>query len=320
MMNVIGGYFGLADREQGVFPRRDGILLNTGRNSLEYILRHLPGIKSLLLPYYTCEVVLEPIKKLGISFLYYHINNYFEIDEEINLEKGQYIIVNNYFGLKDLYIEKLHECFGSSMIVDCAQALFADPLPGMKAFYSCRKYVGVADGGVACGVDSSLSESFAKNYSNAHYSHLFIRKEFGAEAGFRSYQENEHKLDNQKIQRMSDFTYDMLEHIDYEKLINIRRNNYTYLHARLKTRNKLSLPDIDTFACPMVYPFMCGSDRDLRNELISKKIYVARYWPSVLDKCDARSNEYNLAENMIPLPIDQRYGSEEMEYIIDALK
>ena len=37
-MDAIGGYFELADVEEGVFPHQDGILLNTGRNALEYIL------------------------------------------------------------------------------------------------------------------------------------------------------------------------------------------------------------------------------------------------------------------------------------------
>ena len=39
-MQAIGGYFELADSEVGNgFPHQDGILLNTGRNALEYILR-----------------------------------------------------------------------------------------------------------------------------------------------------------------------------------------------------------------------------------------------------------------------------------------
>ena len=34
-MKVIGGYFELADYEEGKgFPHKDGILLNTGRNAL----------------------------------------------------------------------------------------------------------------------------------------------------------------------------------------------------------------------------------------------------------------------------------------------
>ena len=39
-MDAIGGYFELADCEQADnFPHINGVLLNTGRNALEYILR-----------------------------------------------------------------------------------------------------------------------------------------------------------------------------------------------------------------------------------------------------------------------------------------
>ena len=46
-MDAIGGYFELAEIEEGVFPHTDGILLNTGRNALEYILRAIGGIQYL---------------------------------------------------------------------------------------------------------------------------------------------------------------------------------------------------------------------------------------------------------------------------------
>ena len=63
-MKVIGGYFELADIEQANnFPHKNGILLNTGRNALEYILSSIKDVKLIYLPYFTCEVVLEPIKR-----------------------------------------------------------------------------------------------------------------------------------------------------------------------------------------------------------------------------------------------------------------
>ena len=82
-MKAIGGYFELEDRGVGIFPHSRGVLLNTGRNSLEYILRSISNIKQIYLPYYTCEVVLEPIKKLSIPYCFYHINERLEIKEQM---------------------------------------------------------------------------------------------------------------------------------------------------------------------------------------------------------------------------------------------
>jgi hypothetical protein len=49
-------------------------------------------------------------------------------------------------------------------------------------------------------------------------------------------------------------------------------------------------------------------------------VFCARYWPNVLEWCQPGDFEYQLAENLVCLPIDQRYGEEEMNYIIDIIK
>lgn len=318
-MQAIGGYFELADYEQGKgFPHQDGILLNTGRNALEYILRCIGEVKRIYLPYYTCEVVLEPLKKLHIPYSFYHINAKFEKVEDIKPKEGEYIIANNYFGVKDAYIKLLAEKYGEHLIVDCAQAFFARPISGIRSFYSTRKYVGVADGGVAYGVDGKYSLLYDEDDSTSHNSHLLIRKEHGAEAGFKDYQQNETKLDNQPIRLMCRNTRDILFHIDYQKVIAKRRENYLYLHDVLKERNYLHLPEIDTFACPMVYPFVTMKDRNLREELINKKVFVAKYWPNI-HQLNGYETEYDLAMRIVPIPIDQRYGKGEINKIIELI-
>ncbi len=319
MTQAIGGYFELADYEAcNVFPHQDGILLNTGRNALEFILRSIGDVKRVYLPYYTCEVVLEPLKKLHIPWVFYHINSQFEIEEDFPIRKGDYIIANNYFGIKDTYIHTLVDKYGDHLIVDCAQALFANPIPDIKMFYSTRKFVGVADGGVAYGVDSKDSLLYDEDDSSRHNSHLRIRKEQGAEAGFREYQLNEKRLDNQPIRLMCRNTRDILWHIDYYKVIAQRRANFAYLHEALKDKNFLQLPKIEPFACPMVYPFVTRINRDLRRKLIDNKIFVAKYWPN-LQQLNSNMMEYELATRVVPLPCDQRYGEEEMNRIINCI-
>ena len=318
-MQAIGGYFELADYEHGEgFPHQDGILLNTGRNALEYILRYIGDIRSVYLPYYTCEVVLEPLKKLHIPYSFYNINAKFEMVEDIQPQEGEYIIANNYFGVKDAYIKLLAEKYGAHLIVDCAQAFFAKPISGIKSFYSTRKFVGVADGGVAYGVDGNYSLLYDEDDSSLHDSHLRIRKEQGAEAGFQDFQQNESKLDNQPIRLMCRNTRDILWHIDYLKVIAIRRMNFAHLHDALKDKNFLQLPNWDSYICPMVYPFMIKSDRNLRKELIDNKVFVAKYWPNVKKNANYEL-EYEFATKVIPLPCDQRYGEECMRKIIEII-
>ncbi len=321
-MKAIGGYFELADYEEGsVFPHQDGILLNTGRNALEYILRSIGEVKHIYLPYFTCEVVLEPINKLQIPYTYYHINQRFELVDDIQPKEGEFIIANNYFGIKDAYIRQLASLYGDHLIVDCAQAFFAKPISGIKCFYSTRKYVGVADGGVAYldNLPDDKVDVCEIERSDEHDSHLLKRKQFGAEAGFADYQANEKKLDNQPIRLMSVNTKWILDHIDYNKVIAHRRENFQYLHEALAAKNQLKLPAFDSFVCPMVYPYMMATERNLRKELIEKKIFVAKYWPN-LEQMNGFEFECESAINIIPLPMDQRYGIEDMQRIIEIVK
>ena len=319
-MKAIGGYFELADREaESIYPV-DGVRLNTSRNALEYILRSLPDCKHVYLPLYTCEAVIEPFKRLpDVGFSFYHINNKFEIQDEINLQNGEYLIANNYFGLKDAYIAQLAKQYGDRLIVDNAQALFAPVLPNIKAAYSARKYVGVADGGFAVGVNGLVALNYEVDDASEHDSHLLIRKQQGEEAGFKDYQSNECKLDNQPIRRMAYQTQDILTHINYEKVIAKRRANFEYLHKALGSHNQLVLPELNTFECPMVYPFIGRIDVDLRSKLIANKIFVARYWPNVLEWAKPDDLEYTFTTCLIPLPIDQRYSKEDMNRIIKKI-
>ena len=321
-MNAIGGYFELADLvESGKFPHNDGVLLNTGRNALEYILRSIGDVKLIYLPYYTCEVVLEPLKKLSIPYTFYHININFEIADEINPKVGEYIIANNYYGIKDAYIEKLAAQYGDHLIVDCAQAFFAKPIPGIKAFYSARKYVGVADGGIAYleNLPTDNIEVDEIEHSSEHDSHLLLRKQFGAEAGFAEYQANEKKLDNQPIRLMSVNTKWLLDHIDYDKIIAKRRENFQYLQESLAEHNQIVLPELSDFACPMVYPYLEKSTKNLRKLLIENKVFVARYWLNVRRTKDFET-ECDMANNIIPIPCDQRYNNTDMIKIIEIIK
>lgn len=52
----------------------------------------------------------------------------------------------------------------------------------------------------------------------------------------------------------------------------------------------------------------------------ANKIFVASYWPNVLDWAKADSFEHNLTKNMIAVPVDQRYNSYLLEKIIKQIK
>lgn len=314
MSKAIGGYFSLELPLHEEYHKR-AIKLNTGRNCLEYILRYRQ-CKKIHIPFYTCDSVIEPILKIGVDYEFYHINRNFELEKIIDLGKDEAILYTNYFGLKQEYVKFLTRHYGEKLIIDNTQAFFAAPITGIDTFYSCRKFFGVSDGAYLYTnghVDIQLEQDFSYNRMN----HLINSIDYSQEYAFTAFHISEECLVNQDIKQMSKFTQRIMQSIDYEKIARIRQDNFLYLHKQLSDSNLLYF-NITKDTTPLIYPYY-SEDVKLREHLINNKIYVANYWPNVLEWTDTDSIEYSLAEKMIPLPIDQRYSEEDMNFIIKTI-
>lgn len=316
---AIGGYFNLELDSRGAFPHDDGILLNTGRNAIEYILRSLGNVTHVYVPYYTCIVVIEPLQKLGIDFSYYHINKNLEIAEPISVAEGEYIIYTNYFGLKDKYVRELIESgiYKDRLIVDNAMAYYAPAWRDVPTAYCPRKFVGIPDGGIAYINNGIDVQEVDVSYDRV--SHLIKRYDLDAEGGYQDFHVNEDGLMGQPIKRMSQLTQALMKSIDYEHVKSLRKRNFAILHKALAGGNALCLPEPESYECPLIYPYLCN-DEGLKNYLISKRIYVATYWPNTYDWCKPEDLEWHLADCCLALPIDQRYDEADMQRIIDEIK
>ena len=147
--------------------------------------------------------------------------------------------------------------------------------------------------------------------------HLLKRIDLSAEQGFADFRKVDDGLDNQPIRRMSKLTQRIMQSIDYEAAAKKRRENYQMLHEVLGKENKVVLP-LEAYAVPMVYPFLT-TIKGIREKLIENKVFVARYWPNVLEWTTEKEIEYLLAYQMQPLPIDQRYDNRDLKRIIDVI-
>ena len=314
-MNAIGGYFPLELPCSSEPYHKGALALNTGRNCLEYILR-VREYKKVFLPYYSCEVLLEPFAKLGIEYSFYHINDRLELSDPIDLGKREAILYINYFGLKQDYVEALSQKYGNRLIVDNTQAFFASPIEGVDTFYSCRKFFGVADGAyLYC--DKRLDGELEQDYSWQRMDYLLKRIDLSPEDGYADFKKQDELLKDNPIRRMSSLTQRIMGSIDYTSVATRRRDNYKLLDDALRSVNGIALPLAED-AVPMVYPFLTA-DMGLRQRLIDNKIYVAQYWPNVLEWCDETSVEYNLTLQLVALPVDQRNKSSHINIISNCI-
>jgi hypothetical protein len=313
-MEAIGGYFSL---ELPLYEEyhKNAIRLNTGRNCLEYILRARKYSK-VYIPYYTCEVVLEPFQKLNISYAFYHINQHFELSENVSIEEGEALLYTNYYGLKQRYVEELSEKYGNQLIVDNTQAFFAKPIGGIDTFYTCRKFLGVPDGAYLY-TDAQFDDDLEQDVSYERMAHLLKRIDLSAEEGFADFRKADDSLDNQPICKMSKLTERMMRSIDYTAVKERRRENFRLLHEALESSNQMSV-ELDGEAVPMVYPYMTDK-AGLREHLIKNKVFVAKYWPNVLEWTEKKDAEYDMANLMLAIPVDQRYSGTAMNKIIEII-
>jgi len=312
-VEAIGGYFEL-ELAKGSFPHADAILLNSGRSCIEYVLR-ANDVRHVYVPNYTCDVVLQPLDRLGIAFSFYAINEQLELSELIELRHGELLIVNNYFGIKDEYCRRLAEIYGRQLAIDCSQAFFADPPAGSHCFYTPRKFFGVPDGGCLY-TDERLDLVLETDHSYSRSIHLLKRIDLGAEMAYAEFRKNDASLNGEAMKWLSPLTRRLLGAIDYSEALRRRRSNFALLNDHLGVNNRLRTSTDN--ACPMVFPLVTD-DPDLRQRLIQNRIFVPLYWPNVLNWCEPRETAYHVATHLLPLPIDQRYGPEHMARILEIL-
>ena len=217
-----------------------------------------------------------------------------------------FIVYNNYFGVCGHNVDTLAACY-ENLIVDNAQSFYAKQ-KGLAAFYSPRKFFGLPDGGIAIGKNLKPAELLtAKSYDIC--SHLLKRHDLDASLAYTDFKINDDALVGLPVEGMSNLTRALMGNIDYASVAQKRRANFVYLHDCLHSTFPFAMSDDDV---PMAYPYVT-SDPKLRAHLIEKKIFVAKYWPGLTSAAD------ELANRIIPLPIDQRYGVMDMRRIVEVI-
>ena len=116
---------------------------------------------------------------------------------------------------------------------------------------------------------------------------------------------------------MSQLTHNILGAIEYDKVIEIRNENYDFLAKELSTQNTLVLYKPEgAFA----YPLYMKNGNKIRKALAKYKIFIPKLWPNVIALITNKSIEYDYVENILPLPCDQRYGVSDMSTMVKFLR
>lgn len=309
-MKEIGGYFGL-ECFGGREYHEELTGVNSGRNALLYILK-VRQYHKLYIPRFLCDSVCQLCRREGYAFEEYPIGADFLPVFDRDLQPGEALYVVNFYGqIGNDQALRMKKRWGN-LIFDNVQDFYRKPAPGVDTVYSCRKFFGVPDGGyVACDGPALTLEP---DSSRDRMTHILGRFEETGSAFYGQFQKNDELFYELPLREMSPLTRNLLRAVDYDAVRCTRNENYAMLHAALGDCNGLQLTAPDG---PYCYPFYCKGGMDIKRALAAEKIYVATLWPNV--RIHEGTLEKDYAENILPLPCDQRYTKEDMKRIAEKV-
>lgn len=311
-MREIGGYFGL-ETFTGQEYHEDLLALNNGRNALLYLLK-ARNIQKLYIPLFLCDSVSNLLTRYGYAYEYYGIHRDFTPAFTKKLGKDEYLYVVNFYGqISNNDIREIKKRHGN-VIFDNIHAFFQKPVCGVDTIYSCRKFFGVPDGGYLA-TDVMLQQELQTDISKDRMKHILGRFEGNASSYHEDFKANDKLFASLELRRMSELTHNLLRAVDYEGVRRQRNENFALLQELLGQWNGISCHAPDG---PYCYPFYCKNGMQVKRLLAAEKIYVATLWPNVLQH--EGTLEKDFAENILPLPCDQRYDAQDMTRVAQAVQ
>ncbi|MBU6122879.1 hypothetical protein [Hymenobacter siberiensis] len=313
MHKAIGGFFEL-ELPTGPHQLHPNAAesLSSGRACLVRLCQELrPAL--VYLPFYICDSVLAAFWSTATPYRFYGLTEALELRKLPVLEADEYLLYVNYFGLKDKYAADLQLQYGKQLLLDLTQAFYCQPSAGQYAFNSARKFFGVPDGAYLYKPNNNSEDESLLPNKDISIDHLILRhlgRQSEAYAAFSKYEERI----TCDLTSMSAVTQSWLSWIDYAAVAAQRRANYN-LYGKLLIEYNIAEMPLQSNEVPFCYPFRCaGINRKL---LFEQSIFVPCLWHEVNSRPghEGYTFEKQLVDELLPLPIDHRYGPAEIEFV-----
>lgn len=327
---------------------KDKVFLSTGRAAerlvLEEIKQRMPAIKKIaIVPPYTCHTVIEPFLVHGFLLHTYPVNEKMQtsptdLEEVIRKEKPSVVLLHRYFGLDTLKgcedVIRKYSSQGVLFIEDGTQSLFSKHkwIPADYYVGSIRKWTGMPDGGYAIckeGFFHKKPDKYDKLLTNAKLKASYAKYEYifnqsGNKQDFlEMYGEAETILNAEKrYYLISPVSEAVFMKLDFENIAFRRRENYTILYKALQNIAGVNpvFGELDANTVPLYFPIIVKDRKSLQIKLRDNNIYAPVVWPKPEKMPMVCGNALMLYENVLCIPIDQRYVPADMERIIKCIK
>jgi hypothetical protein len=314
MKKPIGGFYEALIPNDSFTYHKEAYYLTNGRACVRTIILN-ENMTKCYIPNYTCDAVFHPFLLENIEIEFYNINNSLEPDKLPVLEEGAFFLYINYFGIKSDMVNSLIKTYGNSLIIDNTHDFFQKREGTNWSFTSARKYFGVPDGAFLYSPkELTLNYERFEGYSNQHN---IERLKGNQDIAFSYFQEFEKSLDCE-IKRISIFSEKMLSLVDIENAIQKRKDNFNYLQSHLKNLNVLDLSS-EIRNAPYCFPFLPLNAIN-KSKFYENQIFIPALWIDPTKRPEiANDFELNLAQNLLSLPIDERYDFNDLNRILEII-
>ena len=322
----------------GGLEPEDWSFYRSGRDAMKQVAAMHRGGR-VLLPALCCESMILPFEKNGCAVKFYKLKADLAGDEEDVLKKlgpGCILLYMTYFDVRPFsqaFLEKLR-ALGVFLLEDRTQDIIVrrreEFLPDATVA-SLRKWAAMPEGGLlkteAALPPAETDGRFARLRLEAmgekgDYLELG-RPEMKADFLKKLHEADELLDESGKAVAMSPENLGYIEELDFERILERRRQNCSVLRRELKeaaAAGKLSFMGSGENTSGLYLGVMLNNRDTVQKYMAERSIYCPVIWPVPDEAKGVCENCEYVAGHMLALPCDQRYGQKDMEHIAAVLK
>lgn len=320
---------------------RELTYLRTGREALMYASYNCKPEEGaiILCPAYCCWSMTAPFEFTGWSVVYYRLNEDLTIDENYLAEllrgcRPSAILTMNFYGsastqnaiaMVKAFDDRITVIEDFSHCTFCLDKIFDKNVD----FYitSIRKSVGVCDGALVLSKKATNRSYIGKDGPEFGSIRLEAQKQKGKYALTKMTEEKNlflavlrqgekmiDKLDG--VHPISEVSLKQIESINGAEIAFARRENMKHLWSLLNGRVKM-IPGLERSfnGAPFSLPILVDNRDAVQKQLAQKGVYAPVLWPASEQARKVCKVSAYVADQMLSLPIDQRYNYDDIDDI-----
>jgi hypothetical protein len=302
------------------------------------------SIKTVFVPALCCRSMVQPFRQLNFHVEYYRLKQdlSFDMDYLVSILKDNaLLVVMKYHGMKTYDINQLRTVTNRfnniCLIQDCTQHIFTESLYDTDVDYhigSLRKWVAIPDGAFLSG---SLSDSLRNDVVTTEEDPFVIEALKGMIEKTEYLSSGRPELKTSYRQRnvfcmeylkgtivphcMSKTSKAIIRNdLDIGAIKKQRHENYVTLYNALKVSHGEILQFATNQSCPLCLPIIIEKRDVAQRTLAESKVFCQVLWPIPENANQICDFSVWFSNHMLAVPCDQRYTTNDMEYIAEAIE